>query len=67
LSTWQAFWRTAVDGAGRKEVAAELGLTVAAVYLAKSRVIAAPREQIRLAEEADVDHGGPPRDGQPGS
>ncbi len=49
-ATWQAFWRTAVDGASGQEVAAELGLTVAAVYLAKSRVMAALREQIRLAE-----------------
>src|SRR5205085_7038004 len=46
-ATWQAFWRPAVDGASGKEVAAELGLTVAAVYLAKSRVMAALREQIR--------------------
>jgi RNA polymerase sigma-70 factor (ECF subfamily) len=49
-ATWQAFWRTAVDGAGGKAVAAELGLTVAAVYLAKGRVMAALREQIQMVE-----------------
>jgi len=48
--TWQAFWRTAVDGAGGKAVAAELGLTVAAVYLAKGRVMAALREQVKLVD-----------------
>jgi RNA polymerase sigma-70 factor (ECF subfamily) len=49
-STWQAFWRTAVDGASGKTVAAELGLTVAAVYLAKGRVMAALREQVGSIE-----------------
>jgi RNA polymerase sigma-70 factor (ECF subfamily) len=48
--TWQAFWRTAVDGAGGASVAAELGLTVAAVYLAKGRVMAALREQVQAVE-----------------
>jgi RNA polymerase sigma-70 factor (ECF subfamily) len=48
--TWQAFWRTAVDGAGGAAVAAELGLTVAAVYLAKGRVMAALREQVKEIE-----------------
>jgi RNA polymerase sigma-70 factor (ECF subfamily) len=49
--TWQAFWRTAVDGASGKAVALELGLTVAAVYLAKGRVMAALREQVRSIDE----------------
>src|SRR5690349_14036236 len=34
-ATWLAFWQTAVEGKPGKEVARELGLTVAAVYLAK--------------------------------
>lgn len=38
-STWQAFWRTAVDGASAKQVAAELAMSVGAVYMAKSRVL----------------------------
>ena len=49
-STWQAFWRTAVDGAAGKAVAAELGMTVAAVYLAKGRVMTALREQVKLVD-----------------
>lgn len=46
-STWQAFWQTAVEGKSGKEVARGLGLTVAAVYLAKSRVMARLKEQIQ--------------------
>jgi len=50
-STWQAFWQTAVQGKPAKEVAAKLGLTAAAVYLAKGRVMARLKEQIKLLQE----------------
>jgi RNA polymerase sigma-70 factor (ECF subfamily) len=46
-TTWQAFWQTAVEGKSGKVVAKELGMTVAAVYLAKGRVIARLKEQVR--------------------
>jgi RNA polymerase sigma-70 factor (ECF subfamily) len=46
-ATWQAFWQTAVDGKSGQEAARCLNLTVAAVYLAKSRVMAKLKEQIR--------------------
>lgn len=49
-ATWQAFWSTAIDGASGKEVAKELGISVAAVYLAKSRVMTRLREQIQQWE-----------------
>jgi RNA polymerase sigma-70 factor (ECF subfamily) len=49
-STWQAFWLTAVEGKNGKEVAEQLGMTVAAVHLAKSRVMARLREQIQQVE-----------------
>jgi RNA polymerase sigma-70 factor (ECF subfamily) len=49
-STWQAFWQTAVEGQSGQEVARRLGISVAAVYLAKSRVMARLREQIRQLE-----------------
>jgi RNA polymerase sigma factor (sigma-70 family) len=50
-STWQAFWQTSVEGRGTKEVADVLGLTVGAVYIARSRVLARLKENIRQIEE----------------
>ena len=47
-ATWQAFWMTAIDGVGGKEVAEKLGLTVAAVYLAKGRVMTRLKDQVRM-------------------
>lgn len=44
--TWQAFWRTAVDGRPTDVVAAELGATPVAVRIAKSRVLARLREDL---------------------
>jgi RNA polymerase sigma-70 factor (ECF subfamily) len=49
-NTWQAFWRTAVAGESGQQVAEALGMSVAAVYLAKSRVMARLREQIQQWE-----------------
>jgi RNA polymerase sigma-70 factor (ECF subfamily) len=44
--TWQAFWRTTVDGRSPADVAAELGLGLASVYQAKSRVLRRLREEL---------------------
>ena len=44
-TTLRAFRRLALDGAGAAEVAAELNLSVAAVYVAKSRVLARIRQE----------------------
>jgi RNA polymerase sigma-70 factor (ECF subfamily) len=46
-STWEAFRRTAVDGQSGKDVARELGMSVAAVYVARSRVVARLKEHVR--------------------
>jgi RNA polymerase sigma factor (sigma-70 family) len=46
-ATWQAFWQTAVEGKAGKTAAEELGMSVAAVYVAKSRVIARLRKQVQ--------------------
>jgi RNA polymerase sigma-70 factor (ECF subfamily) len=45
--TWKAFWRTAVDGVVTKEVADELGISVNAVRLAKSRVLRRLRAELK--------------------
>jgi RNA polymerase sigma-70 factor (ECF subfamily) len=50
-STWQAFWLTAVEGQAPTQVAADLNLSVAAVYLAKSRVMARLKERVRDLHE----------------
>jgi RNA polymerase sigma-70 factor, ECF subfamily len=42
--TWQAFWRVAVEGQTPADVAADLGLTRNAVYLARSRILRRLRE-----------------------
>ncbi len=52
-TSWQAFWKTAVENRSGHEVAAELGLTVAAVYLAKSRIMARLRAVIQEVQEEE--------------
>jgi RNA polymerase sigma-70 factor (ECF subfamily) len=44
--TWAAFWRTTVDGISPADVAAELGVGLASVYQAKSRVLRRLREEL---------------------
>jgi RNA polymerase sigma-70 factor (ECF subfamily) len=46
-STWQAFRRTALEGATPDAVAAELGLSANAVCIAKSRVLQRLRQEAR--------------------
>ncbi len=64
-SSWRAFWLTAVDGRKPADAATELGLSVGAVYIARSRVLARLRARIQqLGDEAsvilsEVDHGRP--------
>ena len=58
-STWQAFWLTAVEGKTGPEVARFLGLSVAAVYLAKGRVMARLKETIRATLDESVAAPGP--------
>ncbi len=44
--SWQAFWRTAVDGQAATDVAAELGISANAVRMAKSRVLRRLRAEL---------------------
>ncbi|MBW3596612.1 MAG: sigma-70 family RNA polymerase sigma factor [Planctomycetes bacterium] len=50
-STWQAFWRTCIVGRPIPDVAAELGVSVGNVYVARSRIIARLREKVQGIEE----------------
>src|SRR4051794_26504709 len=45
-ATWQAFYQTAVEGRTPAQVAPRVGLSVGAIYVAKSRVIARLRQEI---------------------
>jgi RNA polymerase sigma factor (sigma-70 family) len=49
-ATWEAFRQTAVEGRPPKEVAERLGMAVAAVYMAKSRVLARLKEVLHEAD-----------------
>lgn len=53
-STWEAFRLTAVEGKSGKEAAAALGMTAAAVYLAKRRVLLRLKEEVQRLQ-GDVD------------
>jgi RNA polymerase sigma factor (sigma-70 family) len=50
-STWQAFWQTTVEGRSPQDVAERLNITVAAVYLAKSRIMAQLKSCIRELQD----------------
>lgn len=53
--TWQAFWRVEVDEEAPAEAAAGLGVSVNAVYLARSRVLKRLRAEFaELLEDAPV-------------
>jgi RNA polymerase sigma factor (sigma-70 family) len=53
--TWEAFQRTALADLPARQVAGDLGMSVAAVYMARSRVLARLRDAVRqLEEEADA-------------
>lgn len=50
-TTWQAFWRTAVEGRDVQLVASELGVTAGIVYVSRSRVMKRLREQIERLKQ----------------
>jgi RNA polymerase sigma factor (sigma-70 family) len=49
-ATWEAFRQTAIEGRKPREVAETLGLSVGAVYIAKSRVQARLKEELTQLE-----------------
>jgi RNA polymerase sigma-70 factor (ECF subfamily) len=50
-ATWRAFLLTAVDGKSAKEAGEAVGLSPGAVYVAKSRVMARLREEVRRLQD----------------
>lgn len=57
-TTWTAFWRVSVEGDAAKDVAADMGTTVWAVYKAKSRILSRLKEHFGeefLSEENEKD------------
>ena len=52
--TWQAFWRTTIDQHEGQAVAESLGMSIGAVYVAKSRVLARLREEIQAVDNEDA-------------
>lgn len=49
-ATWEAFWGTAVEGLPAQDVGKKLKMSVGAVYVAKSRVIARLRDEVKKME-----------------
>jgi RNA polymerase sigma factor (sigma-70 family) len=56
-STWQAFWQTAVEGRNARDVGQQLGMSPGAVYVAKSRVLARLKEEVRQLEDTEMPQG----------
>lgn len=50
-TTWDAFWRTCVDGCEIKQAAKQLDMSVGAVYIARSRVLSRLRERVEQLEK----------------
>ena len=52
-ATWQAFWRTAVEGQDVTTAASELGVSAGVVYVARSRIMKRIREQVEEVRRID--------------
>ena len=51
--TWQAFWRTAVDGEDLKVVSQALGISIGTLYAARSRVMRRLQETVQQIEKEE--------------
>lgn len=64
--TWDAFWKTTVEGKAVKDVGQALGMSAGAVYIARSRVLARLRQMIATVEDEGMADGIAPRDAREG-
>ncbi|HBE70002.1 MAG TPA: sigma-70 family RNA polymerase sigma factor [Planctomycetaceae bacterium] len=53
LTSWQAFWETSVKQRPCEHVAQELGMSIGALYVARSRVLAKIKRIVQPFREAD--------------
>ncbi|MEO1616515.1 MAG: sigma-70 family RNA polymerase sigma factor [Planctomycetota bacterium] len=51
---WKAFWMTFIDEVSSEQTASTLGMRVAQVYVARSRVLAAIRKEVELLSESAI-------------
>jgi len=51
--TWQAFWQVVIDGRAPADVAADLGMTLGAVYKAKARILRRVRVELEGLDAAE--------------
>jgi RNA polymerase sigma-70 factor (ECF subfamily) len=51
--TWQAFWRTTIEGQSAADVAVALGMKTGAIYQAKSRTLIRLREIVAAIEAGE--------------
>jgi RNA polymerase sigma factor (sigma-70 family) len=50
-ATWRAFWMTAVEAVSARDAGAVLGMSPGAIYVARSRVLARLKEEVRRLQE----------------
>lgn len=53
-NTWQAFWKTAVEGSPVQQIASELQMTTGAIYVARSRVMKRLSEEVQKRSEESM-------------
>jgi RNA polymerase sigma-70 factor (ECF subfamily) len=51
--SWQAFWRTAVEGQSAGDVSKQIGMSAGAIYVAKSRVLARLKEEVEAMQRQE--------------